>query len=316
MALHQFARARDDGLNLVDLAADKRYPLEILGDAQLELGDTDAAAETYKKLVAFNDGDTDAATEYRLSRLDWAKGDLAAARKHLEAAVELAEAQLAESPEIVAWVRVQYGQFAFMTGDWKTADEQYQAALAVKPNDWPALDHKAELLAARGKFDEAAAVYQPLVKRVPRPELQQALGDVYAAAGKPADAKPWHDLAEAGYLKACAEGNAHYYHHLAGFYSDSRPDPTRAVEWAKMDLEIRHTAAAHDALAWALYQDGQFPAATEEMGKALAGGTNDSHVLYHASLVYLKAGDPARARECLKRAAAANPKLNTFHVHR
>ena len=33
MALHQFAKARDDGLKLVGLAADKRYPLEILGDA-------------------------------------------------------------------------------------------------------------------------------------------------------------------------------------------------------------------------------------------------------------------------------------------
>src|SRR4051794_35769051 len=48
--LHGFAAARDDALKLAAREPDKKYPLEILGDALLELGDYDQAAEAYAKL--------------------------------------------------------------------------------------------------------------------------------------------------------------------------------------------------------------------------------------------------------------------------
>ena len=73
---------------------------------------------------------------------------------------------------------------------------------------------------------------------------------------------------------------------------------------------------AYDGLAWALYQSGEFKPAAEAMEKALALGTRDAHLLYHASLIYYRAGDGAKARDCLRRAGEANPKFNEFHVHR
>ena len=220
------------------------------------------------------------------------------------------------APDLVAWCHVQAGQLAFSTGQFDAAESHYQAALAALPGDWSALDHLAELRAAQRRFDESITIYAPLIQRVPRPELQQALGDVYAAANKPDDARRLRELALAGYLKATVDGSAHYYHHLAGLYSDALPNPPEAVRWAKRDLEIRHTLYAHDALAWALYQSGDPKAAADEMDKALALGTKDSHLLYHASLIYYRAGDTAKAKDHLRRAAEANPKFNEFHVHR
>jgi hypothetical protein len=53
------------------------------------------------------------------------------------------------------------------------------------------------------------------------------------------------------------------------------------------------------------------------MDEALSrGGTGDAHVLHHASLIYFRAGRAADAKAALERAAKANPKFNTFHVHR
>jgi len=49
-ALHRFGEARDLALKLIDLEPDKRYPLEILGDVQLELGEYEAAEGTYRKM--------------------------------------------------------------------------------------------------------------------------------------------------------------------------------------------------------------------------------------------------------------------------
>jgi tetratricopeptide (TPR) repeat protein len=313
-ALHGFAAARDMGLQLVELEPAKRYPLEILGDALLELGDYDQAADAYKKMEAF--GDADVNTQTRLARLDLIRGDTAAARSKLESAVEMARAMGPNAADVLAWCLVQAGQLAFGSGDWDTAEKNYQSALTARPGDWSALDHLAELRAAQKRYDESIALYMPLVQRVPRAELLQNLGDVYAAMGKPEDAKLWRGRALEKYLAAAASGSSHYDHHIAGFYSDAEPNPIQAVRWAKKDLAARHSIYAHDAMAWALYQAGQYKPAAEEMGRALALGTRDSHLLYHASLIYYRAGDTAKAKDSLRSAAEANPKFTEFHVHR
>jgi tetratricopeptide (TPR) repeat protein len=313
-ALHGFAAARDMALQLVELEPGKRYPFEILGDALLELGDYDQAADAYKKMEGF--GDPDVNTQTRLARLDLIRGDTAVARQRLESAVEMARAMGPEANDILAWCLVQAGQLAFGSGDWEAAEKDYQAALTARPDDWSAVDHVAELRAGQKRYDDAIALYAALVERVPRPELFQALGDVYAAMGKPEEARRWHGRALEKYLAAAAGGSTHYDHHVAGFYSDAEPNPAEAVRWAKKDLAARHSIFAHDAMAWALYQAGEIKAAAESMDKALALHTRDSHLLYHASLIYYRAGDTAKAKDCLRRAAEANPKFNEFHVHR
>jgi tetratricopeptide (TPR) repeat protein len=315
-ALHGFAAARDDGLRLVEQEPAKRYPLEILGDALLELGDYDAAADAYAKMAAFGDGDPDAASESRMARLALVKGDLAGARKHFDSAVALAQVMLPPSPETLSWCLVQSGQLAFQTGDWATADRQYAAALEAHPDDWPAIDHVAELRAAEKRYPESIGLYERLIARVPRPELMQNLGDVCAAAGRADDAKRWRHAALEKYLQAASEGAAHYDHHLAGYYCDSEPNPAEAVRWAKKDMETRHSVYAWDGLAWALYQTGDMKAAAASMDKALALGTKDAHLLYHASLIYYRAGDAAKGKDCLRKAGEVNPKFNEFHVHR
>ena len=313
-ALHGFATARDMALQLVQLEPAKRYPFEILGDALLELGDYDQAADAYKKMESF--GDPDVNTQTRLARLDLIKGDTAAARTKLDAAVEMARAMGPDAADVLAWCLVQAGQLAFGAGDWEIAEKDYQAALAARPSDWSAIDHLAELRAAQKRYDDALALYTALVARVPRPELLQNLGDVYAIMGKSEDAKHWRDRALEKYLAAATTGATHYDHHIAGFYSDSEPNPGEAVRWAKKDLAARHSIYAHDAMAWALYQAGEFKPAAEEMDKALALNTRDAHLLYHASLIYYRAGDAAKAKGSLRRAAEANPKFTEFHVHR
>jgi tetratricopeptide (TPR) repeat protein len=313
-ALHGFAAARDMALQLVEQESGKRYPFDILGDALLELGEYDAAADAYKKMEAF--GDPDASTESRMARLALIRGDNDQARRRLESAAELARQVLPPAPDVVAWCYVQGGQLAFNMGDWDGAEKQYQAALDANPRDWAAIDHVAELRAGQKRYDEAVSLYTSLVSRVPRPELFQSLGDVYAAMGKGEEAAQWHKKAMEKYTAAAAAGSGHYYHHIAGYFSDTDPNPVEAVKWAKKDMEVRHSVYAYDCLAWALYQAGEIDPAVKAMDKALALGTKDSHLLYHASLIYYRAGDVTKGKECLRLAGQANPKFNEFHVHR
>ena len=170
--------------------------------------------------------------------------------------------------------------------------------------------------AAQGKFDEALELYQRVVAAAPRAEFFQALGDLYAFINRPVDAQPWHERALHAYLKSVEQGNAHYYHHLAGFYSDARPNPAEALRWARQDKESRHSIYASDSLAWALYRNGDFASAAEEMTRALALGTKDAHLLYHAGMIFSRAGQIERGSAFLQQARAVNPRYNAFHMHR
>jgi tetratricopeptide (TPR) repeat protein len=211
---------------------------------------------------------------------------------------------------------VQIGQLAFNLGQWDTAEKHYQSALAEMPGSTGVLEHLAELRAAQGKYAEAVSLYEKVIARAPRPEFWQALGDVYAEMGKQPEAAAWHGRARDAFLKNAAEGNEHYFHHLAGFFSDAEENPGEAQKWARRDLELRHTAAAEDALAWALYRGGEFAEAAEIAKKVLARGTKDAHILGHAGMIFLASGDPVRGKELLAEAARINPRHYSFHVHR
>jgi tetratricopeptide (TPR) repeat protein len=313
-ALHHFDEARAMALRLVEYVPDKAYPLGILGDAQLELGEYGAAEKNYRKMEGMGEADVNSQT--RLARLALVCGRREEARERLARSVAMARDILPASPQVVTWCLVQGGQLAFGAGDWESAEKQYLAALEACPQDWGAIDHLAELRGAQKRYDEAIGLYTALVARVPRPELYQALGDLCAAAGKGDQAAGWRRKALAGYLATVAAGGVQYDHHLAGFFCDSAPNPAQALKFAKKDLAMRQSVYAWDGLAWALYQSGEFKPAAEAMDKALAQGTQDSHMLYHASLVYYRAGDGAKGKACLLKAAQVNPKFNEFHVHR
>ena len=277
--------------------------LATAGDAQLELGEYGEAEVIYEKLRA---DDPTPALRARLARLAELKGDN-------QKAIELLQ-QTVGVPGETTWQRVRLGEIYFRTGNLEKAGEQYEAAPA--PENYLVLEHLAELRAAQGKFDDAIALYRKVIASVPRADFLQALGEVYAFMNKPGEAKPWFDRGRDAYLKSVEQGNAHYYHHLAGFYSDMQENPGEALRWARKDMEVRHSIYAHDSLAWALYRNNEFARAAEEMNLALALGTQDAHLLFHAGMIFSRAGELDRGREFLKQALSVNPLYNTFHVHR
>ena len=311
---HHFAAARDLALSLTKIEPGKSRGHALLGDALLELGDLDEAAAAYAQMQKRSTDPVE--IESRLARLELVSGEFEAARAHVDKALQAAKAASVPSPEVIAWCQVELGQLAFNTGQWGAAEQHYQSALSQQPDSFPAQEHLAELRAAQEKYDESIRLYEQVIKRTSRPEFCQALGDVYAAMGKLSEATPWHVRARDAYLKNAEEGNAHYFHHLAGFFSDVEEKPEEALKWARRDLELRHTAAAEDTLAWALYRGSNYAEAAEIMKRIVARGTKDSHILGHAGMIFLAAGDPDRGKKMLAEAARINPQHNSFHVHR
>ena len=301
-----------------EYAPDKSSTFSILGDALLEAGDYDEAADAYAQMKQQADEEAEGGpdVELRLARLAWLRGDDAAARAGLERAVTLAEAGDHPAPEFVAYTHVQLGQFLFGVGDWPGAEKHYLAALAALPGSFAAVEHLAELAGARGDLASAAALFRQVIALVPRPEFYHELGDLYLFFHLPEDARPWLDRALAGYDASVARGEVQYDHHLAAFYSDSRESPKDALDWARKDMELRHSVFAYGALGWALYKNGSFTEAAAAMDKATALGTRSTHLVFQAGMVYFRAGHPSRGSEFIRRAYEINPSQNTFHVHR
>ena len=311
---HRFERARIGAQRLATLAPGKSYSYLLLGDAAFEFGRYDDAAAAYERARRIEGVTVE--TESRAARIALIHGRTKQAQQHFGNALRLAQKMTMPSPELIAWCSTQLGQFWFGRGEWREAEAQYQLALISMPESVLALEHLAELRGAQGKYETAVELYQQVLKRSHRPEFRQALGDLYAFMGKPAEAKRWHDEAVRGYDASVASGHVHYFHHLAGFYADSRPDGVKALRWALADLQLRQSVSALDGVAWAQYQVQKFTEAKVNIDKALASGVDDAHVLYHASLIHSLAGDVVGGAALLQRAVKANPRYNTFHVHR
>ena len=314
LASHHFADAKRDAEQLRALMPDSGYPLQLLGDALFNLGAYDDAARVWAQMLA-RDGSTPA-TEPRLAQLDLIHGRTERAKERLTAALKLARQLAPPAPGTVAWCQVQLGELAFRSGDWETAETQYAAALFTQPDDSAAQEHLAELRGAQGRFDEAIALYTREIARTPRPELMQALGDLCISAQRTADAKIWRDRALAAYLASTERGEILYRHHLSSFYADSLNDPAHALDCAQREFNDNPSLHATDALAWALRKAGKTDEAAALAARALATGTRDAHILYHAGMIRMGAGDITGGGTLLQQALAANPRYNSFHVHR
>ena len=247
----------------------------------------------------------------RLAHFEAKMGDADLAdRLFIEAEDELT----AKEMRSFAWIELQRGLLDLAHGRHAKAGDHYQRAERAYSGHWLTAEHQAELLGAQGRYDDAAALYADIVERVPKPEIQQAFGELLTVMGKRELAQSWLEKALAGYLDAAQRGGIHYDHHLVDFYADVVKDGAEAVKWARKDIALRDNFASQAALAWALYRAGQLGEALDRMGQALASGARSAHLFSQASALYRAAGRVEDAERYAQSAAEINPRHRSFHV--
>lgn len=248
----------------------------------------------------------------RLAHWKAKMGDVAEADQlYLDAEEEIT----AKEMRSFAWVELQRGLLDLTHGRFEDAGSHYDRAARAYSGYWLVDEHIAELLGAQGRFDEAAALFEQVIKRVPKPELQQALGELYAAMGRPELGEPWHQKALGAYLESAQRGGVHYYHHLADFYAHVRKDGTEALRWARKDLELRENFSTESAVAWALYLSGKFAEARHAMNRALSSGVREAELFFQAGLINQAVGGNGDGDRYLQLAAETNPQYQSFHMH-
>ena len=314
MAEHQFEEALSWAQEALALGSGDPSPWAIVGDALTDLGEYDRAAEAYARLrdpVQPENESTALAyeRESRVAYLHFLRGDAQGAIKLMRDAIAVATT-LHLPAENVAWSEYQLGEICFKSGDIPGAERAYRAGLLIDPNSYRNLAGLGEVRTAQERYSEAIALYQKALAVVPFPAFAAALYDLDMQAGRPADARKQLELIEF-IAKLNPINERLFYRELALFYADHSLKLKESVELAKKELEVRHDVYTWDILAWVLYKNGRIREAREAMEKALAPGTADALLDFHAGMIEFQLGDPDGAKTLLGRALALNPH---FHM--
>lgn len=306
LSLHEFDRALTLGQRGVEGLPNNADALGVVVDAQVELGQYDAAAETLQEMLDVRPGLPALA---RTSYLRELHGELSSA----VTAMRQAEVAGAASPFDVATVAALLGDLAFEAGDLDTAAAAYQRADDAASGIVPAQVGAARLLAARGDLSAAIVELEPVVARYPQPAAVQLLGELHAAAGDAAAAAEQFEVVRA-IAALQAEAGQIVDLEMALFEAD-HGDPAEAVRLA----EAAHAARpdnifADDALAWALLADGRADEALPHARDAVRLDTADTSLRFHAAAVMAAAGEVDDARAQLEAAFALNPAFSVVHA--
>jgi len=303
---HEFAPAAVYAREAVEMNSSDGDAYGVLGDALLEVGQYPEAQAAYAYMMEL----AESLYSYcRLAGLKSARGDVTGAVADLERAIAIGKATKLPA-ESIAWTEWQLGAEYFAQGNLPAAESSYRRSLESYPNYYRALAGMAQLHGAQKNFDAAIALYQQAIAILPLPEYAAALGEIFEKIGKPEPARRQYELVE--YIgKLNRLNQALYNRELAYFYADRDIKAKEGLELAQRELNYRRDIYAYDVLAWNLYRNAKYDAASDAMEKALRLGTQDAKLFYHAGMIYHRIGQLAKAKEFFQRALAANPH---FHI--
>jgi tetratricopeptide (TPR) repeat protein len=295
---HRFEEARALAARIVEERPDDAMGYGSLSDALLELGRFEEAAHAIQKMV---DLKPNLPSYGRAAYIRWLQGDIANAKAFERKAIDAGSAT--QDPEPRAWEIVQSAHIFWNEGDYEGAEAGYDLALSSVSEYPPALAGKGRAALSRGDAKRAAELLARAFKASPLVETAWLLGDARQAAG---DTKG----AEEAYAEVEKHGRLVDPRTLALYWATKGKNEKEALELAEAEKKHRGDIATEDVLAWALYRNRRFGDAKLASERALAHGTKDARLLFHAGAIRIAIGDREAGRKIIKDALALNPRFD------
>jgi tetratricopeptide (TPR) repeat protein len=309
LSLHDFRAAQRYYEDVTRMAPWNHDSWANLASADMELGEYAAA----RQVLAKSQGPyVDAARETSLARYDELTGDLRRAQSHLTVGMQQIDSVIDNPAEARAWYHFRAGELAFENGDARGAERDLHDALAIYPDDAKAYNTLARIYCATHRWREALAAADKAAELMPLPETLGYEFDAQRELGDKPGAAETQDLIFA--IQRIGNANGINDRAIAVYESEHGLRLGDAVLIARRDLASRDDLYAEDTLAWALAMDGRFGEARPHAARAVAVGTRDSRVLFHAGWISFRLGDQAKARLLLQSALAVNPEFHPYYA--
>lgn len=293
LTLHQFSEAESLGARATAALPANADALGVLVDAQVELGKYDDAADTLQEMLDVRPGLPALA---RASYLRQLNGDLDGAVE----AMRRAAVAGASSPFDVAVVTTLLGDLHRRAGDLELATTAYADATAAAPELITAQAGTAWATAAGGDIEGAISRLEALIGEYPSPSLALLQLDLQRGSGDHDAADDTAELVRA--ISVLQEQSGQVVDlEMALFEADEQVDTARGVALAARAQQVRpDNLFVDDAMAWALYRDGDAGSAAEFMDEALRFGSTEPLIRYHAAEIALANGDEVAAAQHLE----------------
>ena len=300
LAQHRFAEAlvfskklaADDTTNPAARAA--------LGEIDMELGRYDDARAIFQSLEP-RAAELSVASRY--ARWLELTGHPGAARSALHRALVTAQHTTGLPTEQLAWYWLRLGDLDQRTGAADRAEQDYREGLRLRPEDYRLLSARAHIAAVRGRWNDAISYGEQAIAISLDPATLGTLSDAYAATGDTAHASDYKHALETAVLSQPGA----YHRAWSLFLLDHREHLAEVHAKVRAELRTRRDIYGWDLYAWSLHQRGQSASARQAMTQALALGTVDASLFYHAGMIEHALGHDTAAREYLEKSLDANP---------
>jgi tetratricopeptide (TPR) repeat protein len=297
---HRFVEALATAEQLLALDSTSAGARSMVGEVQMELGRYDDARRSFGMLAMRR---SEPAVAPRYARWEEVTGRPEEARRLLREARDLAAGLHGVPAEQLAWFQLRLGELAMRQGRLKEAGREFARGLSLLPADYRLLGAMARLQLASGRPRDAIGYGERALGGTLDPTTLGVLHDAYAAAGDSARAEQYARAMEVAVLNQ--PGALHRAWSM--FLLDRGQDVAGVLTRAAGEIRTRHDVYGWDLLGWALHRAGRHTEAQAAAANALALGTRDAVLHYHAGMIALSLSDTAEARRQLRRALAVNP---------
>lgn len=303
-ARHDFELARTQALRGLEINDFSAILHGALSDAELQLGNYDAAFAAIDRMIELSPDTTSFARASYAAEL---QGDLELARLWMVDALEAAP-----SASDRAFALFHLGELAFNAGRPDDALDLYNEARREVPDDAAALFGKARAEAALGQVATSLDHYEQLVEQAPEPGYVAAYATLLESLGRTAEAQDQRAVVDAMQVLFADSG----VRLDAGpiLYQVDHGDPVAALDAAEVGVSDHPFVTMYDAYAWALHANGRHAEALEAADEAAATGYRSALQMFHRGMIKEALGDTEGAIDDLSAALATNPHFDPMHA--
>lgn len=255
----------------------------------------------------------------------------------LRKATEIAESHYDYSATTVSWFHIKYGDLLARNGQLAQAEAEYSAGLTLNSGSWKALAGMARLKALQKDPAAVVAFGSKLNAIAPMTDVVGLMEDASRSLGDKAGASRYANQVismnqaaiDAG-TSAVAEGDlrrTHTHDRMFSLYlADHNKMLPLAQHAATHDLAIRKDIYSYDTYAWATYRLAMSPSfiasttnshelfleAKQSIDKALAFGTHNALIYYHAAKIEQGLGQMNSCKDHIAMANKINPSVVNY----
>ncbi len=301
LAEHKYRQALDQARVLNQRMPDAVMVWGYLAEAEAALGDYQQAEQSAQWMMNLRPGNLPAFLTGAALREDW--GDMDGAEEYLSKALQQTPPFEAEE---TAWILTRMARILRQSGRSDTAEALLQKALKTFPDYRTSLEELAQIRMDQRKYTEAMDLLERRNRNFPSASSRLLAARVYEKAGRPADAaRMYSEFEREARAQINLSDNANL--ELILYYADHAYQPGEALRIARLQIENRHDVRSLDAFAWALYANGEYAEADRQIEKALAIGTRDAVLYYHAGTIEAALGKKAEESLFMQQSLELNP---------